>query len=221
MNQIHKELSYLHQKPDTIEFMNESVSVKTPSKKTLSDTSISVFLFAAAGAAIGCILAYLLRNGIYSYIFHLYQTLLSQLQTLEVDRQDFFLLAARRLLKYYLLLWFFAFTNIWKYYYRLFSGYIGFQSGLLLAFCVQLNGLWGVVGFLCFLLPHSLLVIPAFLVSTRHCDRLHRQLHSITVPKHRLILCEFPYFFLSMVLLLLGCLLETCTNPALLRLYFR
>ena len=65
--------------------------MKDQSKKTLSNTSISVFLFVAAGLSLGCITAFLLRSGIYAYIFHLYQTLLSQLQTLEIDRQDFFL----------------------------------------------------------------------------------------------------------------------------------
>lgn len=195
--------------------------MKDQSKKTLSNTSISVFLFVAAGLSLGCITAFLLRSGIYAYIFHLYQTLLSQLQPLEIDRQDFFLLAIRRTLKYFLLLWFFSFTNVWKYYYRLFSIYIGFQHGLLLAFCVQLNGLWGLAGYFCFLLPQAFLVIPAFLICINHCDHIHSQLHSITISKHSLILCEFPFFFVSTLFLILGCLLEACANPALLRLYFR
>ena len=66
--------------------------MKDQSKKTLSNTSISVFLFVAAGLSLGCITAFLLRSGIYAYIFHLYQTLLSQLQTLG-NRPSGFLLA--------------------------------------------------------------------------------------------------------------------------------
>lgn len=195
--------------------------MKNQTKKTLSNTSISVFLFVAAGLSLGCITAFILRNGLYSYIFHLYRTLLTQLQSLEVDRQDFFLLAFRRTIKYFLLLCFFSFTNIWKYYYRLFSLYIGFQHGLLLAFCLQLNGLWGIVGYLCFLLPQALLIIPAFLMCIDHCEYTHNELHSITISRHKLILCEFPFFFLSALLLILGCLLEAYGNPGLLRLYFR
>lgn len=200
--------------------MNESSHAKKQTKKTLSDTTISVFIFFIAGMTAGCIAAYIFRNGIYSYIFHLYQSLLTQLQDSEVNKQDFFLLAARRNLKYLLLIWFFAFTNIWRYYYRLFSGYTGIQNGLLVSFCVQINGLWGITGFLCFLLPQTLLLIPAFLISFNHCEKLHENLHSITFPKYRLFLCEFPFFAVSLLLLLLGCFLEASFSPGLLRLYF-
>ena len=196
--------------------MNDTGAVKNKTKKTLPVITISVFLFAAAGLSAGC-----LRSNIYASVFHLYQTLLSELQTLEINRQDFFLLAVRRAGKYFVLLWFFAFTNIWKYYYRLFSAYIGFQNGLLLTFCVTLNGFTGIFGFVCFLLPQAFLFIPAFLIAISHCQQLHGGLHSITLTHHRLILCELPYFLLSAALVLLGCLVEASVNPALLRLYFR
>lgn len=201
--------------------MNDTGAVKNKTKKTLPVITISVFLFAAAGLSAGCLTAYLLRSNIYASVFHLYQTLLSELQTLEINRQDFFLLAVRRAGKYFVLLWFFAFTNIWKYYYRLFSAYIGFQNGLLLTFCITLNGFTGIFGFVCFLLPQALLFIPAFLIAISHCDHLHCGLHSITLTRHRLTLCELPYFLLSATLVLLGCLMEANINPALLRLYFR
>ena len=78
-----------------------------------------------------------------------------------------------------------------------------------------------IFGFVCFLLPQALLFIPAFLIAISHCDHLHCGLHSITLTRHRLILCELPYFLLSATLVLLGCLMEANINPALLRLYFR
>lgn len=66
--------------------MNDTGAVKNNTKKTLPVITISVFLFAAAGLSVGCLTAYLLRSNIYASVFHLYQTLLSELQTLEINR---------------------------------------------------------------------------------------------------------------------------------------
>lgn len=193
----------------------------TEQNKPLSPTTVIIILFFAIGLLAGCLTAYFLRSSLYAMIFHLYQSLITQLQTLEINLQDFFLLAARKNLKYFLLLYFFSFTNVWKYYYRLFLTYTGFQNGLLLSFCIQMNGIPGIIGYFCFLLPHAVLFIPAYLTAIRHCERLHQELHHVKTSKKQVILCQIPYFLASLALLLLGCLLEAAFNPALLRLYFR
>lgn len=189
--------------------------------KPLSPTSIIAGVFFAIGIILGITIAHLLRSGLYASVFHLYQNLLNQLQSLEINVQDFFLLALRKNLKYFIVLCFFAFTNVWKYYYRFFLIYAGFQNGLLLSFCIQLKGIGGIIGYLCFLMPQAVLFVPAYLIAICHCCHLHNNLHSITATKRQAILCELPFLLAALALLLLGCLLEAAFNPSLLRLYFR
>jgi uncharacterized membrane protein SpoIIM required for sporulation len=170
------------------------------------------------GMVSGCLTAYLLREGIYTTVFHLYQTLLEQLSTLEINLQELFLLALKKNLEYFVLLYFFAFTNVWKYYYRGFLLYIGFQNGLLLSFCIQMNGVTGAAKYLCFLLPHSLLLIPAYLLALHQGEHIFRFLHSSRHTSKKLLMYRLPAWILSLLLLILGCLTEAALNPSLLRL---
>lgn len=197
--------------------MKESEGQNKPLSPAVTITGI----FFAIGIILGITAAHLLRDGLYASVFHLYQSLLTQLQSLEINIQDFFLLAARKNLKYFIVLCFFAFTNVWKYYYRFFLVYAGFQNGLLLSFCIQLNGISGIIGYLCFLMPHAVLLVPAYLIAICHCCHLHNNLHSISATKGQAVLCELPFLLAALALLLLGCLAEAAFNPSLLRLYFR
>lgn len=182
-----------------------------------------IYFFFLSGLLAGAVLSHFLKTSLYAPVLGLYQTLLSQLQALEIDSCALFLLAARKHMKYFLLVWFFSFTNIWKYYYRIFLLYSGFQNGLLLTFCLLMNGASGVIGFLCFLLPQFLLLAPAYIIAICRCELFQEALEQSSFPttKKQLILRQLPSFLVSLALLLLGCLLEGYLNPALLRLFFR
>jgi uncharacterized membrane protein SpoIIM required for sporulation len=173
------------------------------------------------GMATGCLAAHVLRNNLYASVFQLYQTLSEQLKTVEIDRKDFFLLALRKNLKYFLLLSFFAFTNVWKYYYRIFLMYCGFQNGLLLSFCVQMNKTSGIAGYFCFLLPQALLLIPAFLLAFVQAKQVNALLQDSPKTPKKVLLCRLPFWLLALLLLIMGCLAEAALNPSLLRLYFQ
>lgn len=203
----------------------------------LMNTKISSPLFAmlsfffGAGFIISCLITNFLKTSLYAPILNIYQTTLSGLQTLEIDSVSLFLLAAGKHLKYLLLLWFFSFTNIWKYYYRLFTAYEGIQNGFLLSFCLIMNGTAGILGYLCLLLPHSLLLLPAYVLSIQRCQCLHEGIfacsparesaRALRTTKKQVVLHELPCFLLCLCLLLLGCLLEGYVNPLFLRLFFR
>lgn len=191
--------------------------------RSCSPLLVVIYAFFFIGMLAGGLTAHFLKTSLYAPVLRLYQTLLSQLQSLEVDSSILFLLAAKKHLKYFLLLWFLSLTNIWKYYYRLFLVYAGFQNGLLLSFCLIMNGLTGIIGFLCFLLPQSLLLVPAYIIAICRCDLLQENLgrDSFSQSKKQLILHQLPPFLVSAALLLLGCLLEGFLNPSLLRLFFR
>lgn len=182
-----------------------------------------IYFFFGAGFLVGAILSHFLKTSLYAPVLGLYQSLLSQLQALEIDSSALFLLAARKHLKYFLLVWFFSFTNIWKYYYRIFLLYSGFQNGLLLTFCLIMHGVSGIIGFLCFLLPQVLLLTPAYIIAICRCELLQESLNqsSFSASKKQLIFHQLPSFSVSLALLLLGCLLEGYLNPALLRLFFK
>lgn len=181
--------------------------------------------------ALGCFLGYLtthfLKNNIYAPLLSLYQTLNEQLQSVDADRYAVFLLAAKRQMNFFLLLWFFSFTNVWRYYYWGFSVYSGFCNGLLLSFCLLMNGTSGIWEYICFQSPQCLLYIPAYCLTLYHCQTLHFAL-SGSLPEHparshhytgkrQMIVHQLPYFLLCAALLLLGCLVEGYFNLPLLR----
>lgn len=182
-----------------------------------------IYIFFFIGFLAGALTTHFFKTSLYAPVLGLYQTLLIQLQALEVDSSTLFLLAAKKHLKYILLLWFFSFTNIWKYYYRLFLIYSGFQNGLLFSFCLIMNGPFGIVGYLCFLLPQTILLVPSYMIAISHCDILQESLtrDSFSQSKKQLTIHQLPAFLVSTALLLLGCLLEGFLNPAVLRLFFR
>lgn len=204
----------------------KSINVKLSSPLT----AILIFFF-CSGFILSCLAAHLLKTSLYAPILNIYQTMLSGLKSREIDSISLFLLAAGKHIKYLLLLWFFCFTNIWKYYYKLFIFYTGIQNGLLLSFCLIMNGAAGIPGYLCLILPHSLFLLPGYVLTILSCNTLHEKLfscHSASetgrvsgTPKKQLILHQLPCFLLSLCLILLACLLEGYINPLLLRLFFR
>lgn len=182
-----------------------------------------IYIFFFIGFLAGALTSHFFKTSLYAPILGLYQTLLSQLQALEIDSSALFLLAAKKHLKYFLLLCFFSCTNIWKYYYRLFLIYCGFQNGLLFSFCLIMNGFSGIVGYVCFLLPQTLLLAPSYIIAICHCGLLQESLtrDSFSQTKKQMILHQLPSLLVSIALLLLGCLLEGFLNPSMLRLFFR
>lgn len=186
-------------------------------------------LFFAIGLFSGCLIAHFFKDSLYAPLFSFYQTLFTQLKNVEVDTNALFLLTARKQLKYFLFLWFFSFTNIWRYYYRLFLTYIGLQNGLLFSFCLFMNGLPGIAGYFCFLLPHCLLFLPAYVITIVRCQQIYETVSShyqsssreCYPSKRQLIVCQLPSFLVAFALLLLGCLLEGYFNPSLLRLFLK
>lgn len=199
--------------------------MKTKKETSSNCSSIlpAIYFFFLIGFAAGAVTSHLLKTTLYAPVLGLYQTLLSQMQTLEIDGAALFLLATKKHIKYFLLLWFFSFTNIWKYYYRFFLAYSGFQNGLLLSFCLIMSGLSGIGGFFSFLLPQCLLLAPAYIIAISHCELLQDALtrDTFNASKKQLIFHQLPSFFVSMALLFLGCLLEGYLNPPLLRLFFK
>lgn len=194
---------------------------KQPSQSTSLRFIIPIFFF--AGLVLSCVIAHFFKTTLYAPVLTFYQELLSQLSTTEIHSSSLLLLVCKKHLKYFLLLWFFSFTNIWKYYYRLFLAYLGFQNGLLLSFCLFMNGLAGVLGFLCFLLPHAFFFIPAYFISIYRGQLIYTQLesqHSDT-KKSQLILRQIPSFLVAFSFLFIACLMESYLNPLLLRLFFR
>lgn len=179
--------------------------------------------FFSLGLGAGCLTAHFFKTSLYAPILGFYQTLLTQLPTVDIDSSTLFLLACKKQIKYFLLLWFFSFTNIWKYYYRIFLAYLGFQNGLLLSFCLLMSGLPGIAGFLCFILPQSLLYVPSYLISIYRGQLIYENLtkDSLCTKKSQLIIHQLPSFLVAVSLLLLGCLLEGYLNTPLLRMFFK
>lgn len=188
---------------------------------------IGLFLL---GALAGCLCENLLKAYLYEPVLTLFQNTINNLPSLEISSKEIFFYSLKESLKLFLLLCFFALTNAWRLYSISFTLYTGFTHGLLLSFCLLVNKLNGILQYLCFLLPHTLLLIPVFLLAISHLEILHSDLfapenndgsHGIfgNTKKRQLLFTKLPLFFLCITLLIIGALLEGYLNVPLLK-YF-
>lgn len=118
---------------------------KTPKKLPVS-CKITLF-FAIIGIITGCITGNLLKENLYSPLITIYNETINNIPGLDIDKSDIFLLAIKRNVKLFILLYLFSLTNLWTYYYCAFSLYTGFTNGLLLAFNIILHGINGTIRF--------------------------------------------------------------------------
>ena len=208
-----------------MEYQRMKPNKKQPAKQHMEASSqrFIICTFWSAGLIFSCIIAHCLKSSLYAPVLNYYEILLEQLQNTEINSVTLFLLVCKKQHKYFLLLWFFSFTNVWKYYYRLFLSYAGFQNGLLLSFCLFMNGAFGIIGFLCFLLPHALFFIPAYFITIYRGQLIYGQLQTETghTKKSQLIFHQIPSFLVAISFLLIACLMGSYLNPFLLRLFFK
>lgn len=194
-------------------------------KKLPSSCKITIF-FAVIGIIIGCVAGNLLKQSLYSPLITIYNETLNNLPELDISKSDIFLLTIKRNLKLFVLLYLFALTNLWTYYYCAFALYTGFTNGLLLSFNIILHGMSGIIRFLFYLCPQVLIFIPLYLMIISHCDNFHDEFIScINYPSHdntynysskqkkgKLTLCQFPFIISYLIFIAIGCFIEANLN---------
>lgn len=190
--------------------------------------TIGLFLFAFV---FGCFLANLFAGTLYAPVITLFESMTKELPSLSLNRQEIFLFCGKDNLKYFLLLFFFSLTNVWKIYYPCFTLYTGFRYGLLFSFCMLVSGIGGIVEFLCFLMPHTLITLPVFLSGINRMELFHESWFFYSTGakkgprlfldkgKRQLILKQLPRMLLYIALLLCAALLEGYINIPLLKQY--
>lgn len=194
---------------------------------TYSKLTIGLFLLGALG---GCLCTNLLKDYLYEPVLTLFQNTLTNLPSLKISSKEVFWYSLKDYLKCFLLLCFFALTNVWRIYSAGFTLYTGFTHGLLFSFCLFINHITGILQYLCFLLPHTLLLAPIFLLTISHLEVLHNDLFALekndsshgilgNPKKRQLLFSKLPLFFLCIILLVIGALLEGYLNIPLLK-YF-
>lgn len=174
-------------------------------------TSILLYL---SGMLIGYLCGHFLQNSLYHTVKTTYDGLLSGITDIKIQFLPLFLLCIKQQCKNYLLLIFFSCTNVWLFYLSGYLLYRGFTGGLLLLFCTMLNGVSGVWGFFCFLMPQALLYIPAYLCLIQ---KLHTNRDNTA--KGISLLQEIPSLLLLLLFILAGCILESTLNLPLLKWY--
>lgn len=175
---------------------------------------ISSILLYLAGMLLGYLCGHFLRNSLYLTVQSTYEGLLSGIGNTKIPFLPLFLLCIKQQCKNYLLLVFFSCTNVWLLYLSGYLLYRGFTCGLLLLFCTMLNGVSGIWGFFCFLMPQALLYVPTYLCLIRKLHTTREQ-----TPKGISLLHEIPSLLLLLLLLLAGCILESTLNLPLLKWY--
>ncbi len=199
---------------------------KTKTPKKLPVSCKFTLFFAIIGIITGCITGNLLKENLYSPLITIYNETINNIPGLDIDKSDIFLLAIKRNVKLFILLYLFSLTNLWTYYYCAFSLYTGFTNGLLLAFNIILHGINGTIRFLCYLLPQALLFIPVYLMIIAHCDNFHNIFISCTSStpydntynystkqkKGKLAIQQFPFIILCLVFITAGSFIEANLN---------
>lgn len=199
---------------------------KTKAPKKLPAPCKITLFFAIIGIITGCITGNLLKENLYSPLITIYNETINNIPGLDIDKSDIFLLAIKRNVKLFILLYLFSLTNLWTYYYCAFSLYTGFTNGLLLAFNIILHGINGSIRFLCYLFPQALLFIPLYLMVIAHCDCFHDTFiayasgpsydntynYSTKQKKGKLAIQQFPFIILCLVLIAAGSFIEANLN---------
>jgi len=197
---------------------------KTP-KKLPVPCKITLF-FVITGIIAGYVTGNLLKESLYSPLIAIYNETLVNIPELDIDKMDIFLLAIKRNLKLFVLLYLFALTNLWTYYYCAFSLYTGFTNGLLLAFNIILHGLPGIIRFLFYMCPQALIFIPLYLIVIAHCNGFHDEFISCTSytfhdstytysskqKKGILAVKQLPFIVVCILFIIAGCFVEASLN---------
>lgn len=187
----------------------------TKNKNCYPTTIIArIILCTGIGLVVGAVLGHLLRTELFADINAEFEQLLLALDTKSIHYPALFRLCTSTQFKQLFLLCFFSVTNAWVFYLSFYCLYTGFRSGLLLSFCLVHNVHSGFFDFICFLLPHCLFYIPAYLLLINMLQQIRNQ-----TAKKQSLLQGLPILLLSICLLLAGCLCETFVNPSLMQWY--
>ncbi|HBA97762.1 MAG TPA: hypothetical protein DCZ23_06615, partial [Lachnospiraceae bacterium] len=95
----------------------KSVPQKAKTYKKLPSSCKITLFFAIIGITAGCITGNLLKENLYSPLITIYNETLNNIPELDISKSDILLLALKRNVKLFVLLYLFALTNLWTYYY--------------------------------------------------------------------------------------------------------
>ena len=173
-----------------------------------------IILCSGISLVLGAVLGHLLRTELFDDINAEFEQILLALDTKSIHYPSLFRLCTSTQFKQLFLLCFFSLTNAWVFYLTFYCLYTGFRCGLLLSFCLTHNVHSGFFDFLCFLLPHCLLYIPAYLLLINMLQQIRDQ-----KAKKQSLLQGLPILLVSICLLFAGCLCEAFINPSLMQWY--
>lgn len=184
----------------------------------------------AVGMACACLIANMTRHSIFAGAADILKQITDVLSQKGLAKSEVMLYSFTANCKFALLLFFFSFTNAWYLYSRCFVFYIGFLQGILLSCCLFLRGFSGIFFYLALLVPHAFLLAPAYLFLLQRLEGWHRGFPqgensssrpeaSFSQKKKQLVLQILPLFFVMMIVLLLGAVLEGYLNVSLLQIF--
>lgn len=176
-----------------------------------------VLILFMCGFAIGIITGNIFHRELYAPLSSLYNELYDKLSLLEINNSDIFFSALKRNLKFFILLYIFSVTNLWPFYCCSFSLYTGLTNGLFFMFNIIMYKTAGIFKFICFLFPQSIIYIPLYISIILRCHSLNRQLYSDNsktdiTKKGKLLIKQFPFILIYILLFLVCCLIESRIN---------
>lgn len=116
----------------------------------------------------------------------------------------------------YILLLFFALTNVWSFYRSLFLIRLGFFQGILCGICFFSQKWIGIITYFILGFPQSLLLLPTYILLINHINNYKEK--EKEKGAHGLV--SLLSFFLGCGLfVLLACCMEACLNPVILNIF--
>ena len=180
----------------------------------------TVLFFFFASFLAGCLLSHVLFESLFETAFLEFKTdtvLIFHLGGEKISLLFYYFFLHIRVL---FLLVFFSYTNVYKLYSRFFLCYTGMIQGILLTFCIhQKHFFKGIFTWLCFLMPHSLILGPFFLFAILFLQKTNetRSLSDTRRQKRELFLKQLPFCLLGISLIFAASFLEAYVNLPLLK----
>lgn len=193
--------------------MKKNISKDIYSRK-LPQICKTVIIFFFIGLLLGFIVGKLFNVILSPVLKSVYSETLDILPSLDIPSDKIVISSFSRNIKFVMLLFIFSMTDLWRYYCLVFSVYTGFSNGLLLFFNIAIYNFLGITTYLCCIMPQYLILVPSFLFIIMKLHRLNSC--DDTTQKGKLFLKQFPLFLLSLLLILIGSLVEGYINPLLL-----
>ncbi len=128
-------------------------------------------------------------------------------------------------IKYFIILWLFSITILGLPVIFIYLIYSGFLVGFIISISTMKYGIMGILLFIVYLFPHGIIYIPVIAISIQRafimCKRMYYMKNGVKVNKKNIILEYLFTIILLLVMIIIGCFIETYINSNILQSFLK